>query len=163
MNLTEYQKRALETATFPSDKALDYLVLGLCGELAEMLEKFLEEDSAKEDQMKELGGVLWYAAVLADHFGIVLKANYSDDFEGDPVDFMVVHAGLIANKAKKVIRDGTPIDPAFVSDQLTIFLTFATQWAAAHDYTIEQVANENIAILESRKARGVISGSGDNR
>jgi NTP pyrophosphatase (non-canonical NTP hydrolase) len=163
MNLTEYQQRALKLAAFPSDKALDYLSLGLCGEVAEMLEKFLEEDSTKEDQMKELGGVLWYAAVLADHFGTVLKANYSDVYEGDPVDFMVVHAGLIANKAKKVIRDGTPIDPVFVAHHLDRLLCYATQWAEAHEYHLSQVAKDNIAILESRMARGTISGSGDNR
>lgn len=163
MNLTEYQKRALETATFPSDKALDYLVLGLCGEVGEMLEKFLEEDSSAEDVMKELGGCLWYAAVLAHHIGLTLDPEYPAAMEGDPMDFMVVHAVLIANKAKKVIRDGTPIDPAFVSSHLGDFLAYARDWATAHDHTIEQVADKNIAILESRKARGVISGSGDNR
>jgi len=82
MNLNDYQKAALRTAA-PKDKVNEifHLVLGLTGEAGEIAEKakkivrdknsdFSQLDT--DDLTKELGDVLWYVAVLADHFAIPL-------------------------------------------------------------------------------------------
>jgi NTP pyrophosphatase (non-canonical NTP hydrolase) len=109
MNLNDYQTAALKTAA-PRDKTNEFfhLVLGLVGETGEIAEKvkkvvrdhdnFMEEIDV-EDLKKELGDVMWYVAVLADHF----------------------------------------------------------------DISLDEVAKINVAKLASRKERGVLSGSGDNR
>lgn len=84
MDLREYQQLALRTAA-PKDKPneLLHLVLGLVGESGEIAEKFkkwVRDDGSDEsridraDLTKELGDVLWYAAVLADYFDI----NFDD-------------------------------------------------------------------------------------
>lgn len=39
MSLDQYQRLALETALFPTDKNLSYLTLALCGEVGEVAEK----------------------------------------------------------------------------------------------------------------------------
>jgi NTP pyrophosphatase (non-canonical NTP hydrolase) len=83
MTLDEYQTKALRTA---ADKTkhneLFHLVLGLvgeAGEIAEKLKKVVRDHNSdiahldKADITKELGDVLWYVAVLADHFEISLK------------------------------------------------------------------------------------------
>ncbi|MEJ0072894.1 MAG: nucleoside triphosphate pyrophosphohydrolase family protein [Candidatus Saccharibacteria bacterium] len=82
MTFNEYQIAALRTAA-SKDKhnELFHLLLGLVGEAGEIAEKFKKlvrdenSDISKvdvDDLKKELGDVLWYVAVLADHFDIPL-------------------------------------------------------------------------------------------
>lgn len=82
MDLDAYQRGALRTAA-PRDKRneLLHLVLGLVGESGEVAEKFKkwirdqDSDEALIDRAaiaKELGDVLWYVAVLADHLDLSL-------------------------------------------------------------------------------------------
>ena len=110
MTLNEYQKEALVTALFSGNelKDLSHWVLGVTGEAGEIAEKVKKiirdndghlNDEAKTELAKEIGDVLWYLAVLAEHLGV----------------------------------------------------------------SFDDIAAGNIAKLRSRQARGVISGSGDNR
>lgn len=82
MQFDDYQRGALRTAA-PRDKKneLLHLVLGLVGESGEIAEKFkkwvrdAESDESRidtDDIAKELGDVLWYAAVLADYLDLSL-------------------------------------------------------------------------------------------
>lgn len=166
MNLKEYQKRALTTAQFPREQAAAYLTLGLCGEIAELME--MEEDDidpTPEKILAENGDVLWYVASLADEYGIELDESYVsalDSTLGESAG-MMMHAGLIANKVKKLIRDGTPIDREFLDLHLTQIIAQVQDCVQRYDATLEWVAEENIKKLESRKLRGVIAGSGDKR
>ena len=68
MTFNYYQLKALETAINRNGKnELFHLALGLAGETGEVMEKL------KEDLKKELGDVLWYLAVFADHLDIKLQ------------------------------------------------------------------------------------------
>lgn len=82
ISLNDYQTAALRTAN-PRDKKNEvfHLLLGLSGEAGEIGEKAKkivrdhDSDFSKldiDDLTKELGDVLWYVAVLADHFDIKL-------------------------------------------------------------------------------------------
>ncbi|MBP6005947.1 nucleoside triphosphate pyrophosphohydrolase family protein [Candidatus Saccharibacteria bacterium] len=85
MDLNTYQKIALTTALKSSSSRntdIYHWILGLGGEVGEILEKFKKitrdhdaDFSALDldDLTKELGDVLWYLAVLADEFGITLE------------------------------------------------------------------------------------------
>lgn len=85
MNLSEYQKRAEETAIFPkSDKtlALSYVLLGLSSETGEIcgkLKKIIRDMGGrmtKEDRnsiKNELGDALWYIAMLSRELNIDLN------------------------------------------------------------------------------------------
>jgi NTP pyrophosphatase (non-canonical NTP hydrolase) len=170
MNLIEYQKRTHETAMFPKEPtlALSYLTLGLCSEIAELFELFLDlADPAPETVISELGDICWYVAEIASLHGIELRSNvmfypapkYTDSFG----DGMARAAGRIAGKAKKVIRDGTPMDPTFVHENLGEILRLVRHQASSYSLPIEVVLSTNIAKLADRKNRGVIQGSGDNR
>lgn len=83
MDMNEYQAAALRTAS-PKEKKDEvfHLVLGLCGEsgeIAEKVKKIVRDHGSdfsklnKDDLVKELGDVLWYVAVLADHFDIAFE------------------------------------------------------------------------------------------
>ena len=81
MTLDEYQKEALVTALFSGNelKDLSHWVLGVTGEAGEIAEKVKKiirdkdghlDDDAKAELAKEIGDVLWYLAVLAEHLGV---------------------------------------------------------------------------------------------
>lgn len=80
MTFDEYQQKALATARSKDAKdEFVHLVLGLVGEAGEIAEKVKklvrdhDTDLAqldRDDMKKELGDVLWYAAVLAEYLDI---------------------------------------------------------------------------------------------
>ncbi len=77
-------------------------------------------------------------------------------------------AGEIANKVKKIQRDGiTGINLAILKvdlqKELGDVLWYVAAMADELHTLLSEVAEMNLAKLEDRKARGVIGGSGDNR
>lgn len=80
---------------------------------------------------------------------------------------LVGEAGEIANKLKKVIRDngGVLTDPVrqAVRDEIGDCLWYIAQLATEMGANLEDIAQSNINKLNSRKQRGTLTGSGDNR
>lgn len=76
---------------------------------------------------------------------------------------MTGEAGEIANKVKKVMRDKKQLDLEDIKHELGDVLWYVAGLATVLGITLEDVAKANIEKLASRKARGVIGGSGDNR
>lgn len=76
-------------------------------------------------------------------------------------------AGEVADKVKKVLRDGNGVfDPASreaIKLELGDVLWYVAQLSSELGYDLEQVAAANIAKLTSRASRGQIAGSGDHR
>lgn len=80
--MNNYQQKALRTANPGHKNELFHLVLGLVGEsgeIAEKMKKLIRDQNSDEskidtdDMKKELGDVLWYAAVLASYLGLSLE------------------------------------------------------------------------------------------
>lgn len=95
-------------------------------------------------------------------------ANYPQEYNIIyPALGMNGEAGEVADKVKKVIRDNnmefTDDRKHEIAKEIGDVLWYCA--ALAHDigYTLEEIGEMNNAKLRSRKARGVISGSGDNR
>lgn len=76
-------------------------------------------------------------------------------------------AGEVADKVKKVIRDNNLDFDAEKREAIALEIGDVLWYCAtlAHDigYSLEQIAQMNIYKLASRKKRGTLSGSGDNR
>lgn len=74
-------------------------------------------------------------------------------------------AGEVLGKVAKHVRDGVPME--IVKEQVKLelgdVLWQLSNCAADMGLTLEDVAGANLEKLESRKARGVLGGSGDNR
>lgn len=75
-----YQEFTNTTATYPKEKAFEYLTLGLCGEsgeVAEKMKKIIRDGGSIEDKkseiIKELGDVLWYVAQMAGQLNVSLS------------------------------------------------------------------------------------------
>jgi len=84
-----------------------------------------------------------------------------------PVLGLCGESGEVAEKIKKVIRDkGGIIDEETrreVKKELGDVLWYLTQIGSELGMTLEDIANENIKKLFSRKNRGKLNGDGDNR
>jgi NTP pyrophosphatase (non-canonical NTP hydrolase) len=76
-------------------------------------------------------------------------------------------AGEVAEHAKKAIRDddGKVSDErrAAMSKELGDVLWYVAQLASELDLSLDEIAKQNLEKLFSRQARGVLSGSGDDR
>lgn len=76
-------------------------------------------------------------------------------------------AGEIAEKIKKIIRDKngevSEADKAELAKEVGDVLWYLAVFAHHLGVPFEQIAQQNLDKLQSRKARGVLGGSGDNR
>jgi NTP pyrophosphatase (non-canonical NTP hydrolase) len=76
-------------------------------------------------------------------------------------------AGEIAEHAKKAIRDDngeiTPERRSAMTKELGDVLWYLAQLASELDLELDEIAQINLEKLLSRQARGVLSGSGDDR
>lgn len=90
---------------------------------------------------------------------------------GDKILYPVLglngEAGEVAEKVKKVLRDKNGVfdDEAKhdIAKELGDALWYINATANDIGYTLEEIMEINITKLLSRKSRGVINGSGDNR
>lgn len=71
-------------------------------------------------------------------------------------------AGELAEKVKKIIRDGT-YDQNAMALELGDILWYLANCADRLGFTLQEIADMNIAKLADRKKRGKIKGSGDKR
>jgi NTP pyrophosphatase (non-canonical NTP hydrolase) len=71
-------------------------------------------------------------------------------------------SGEVAEKIKKSIRDGN-LDKEGLKKELGDVLWYVAAIANDMEFDLDEIAQMNLSKLESRKNRGVLSGSGDNR
>lgn len=80
---------------------------------------------------------------------------------------LVGEAGEVAEKIKKVIRDQdgvlTDENKTEIAKELGDVLWYIAIMANEMGVTLQEVAEQNLEKLMSRKERGVLGGSGDNR
>jgi NTP pyrophosphatase (non-canonical NTP hydrolase) len=80
---------------------------------------------------------------------------------------LVGEAGEVAEKVKKIIRDQDGVITKFnqveIAKELGDVLWYIAILADEMGVTLDKVAEGNLEKLNSRKKRGVLSGSGDNR
>lgn len=76
-------------------------------------------------------------------------------------------AGEVAEKVKKIIRDKdgkiSKADKEELAKELGDVLWYLAVFADDLGFDFEDVAAHNLAKLKSRKSRGALGGSGDNR
>ncbi len=80
---------------------------------------------------------------------------------------LVGEAGEVAEKVKKVIRDKEGIfdeeSKNGIKKELGDVLWYLSNLCTEFDFSLEEVASQNLDKLNLRAARGKISGSGDDR
>lgn len=80
---------------------------------------------------------------------------------------LIGESGEVAEKMKKIVRDQdsdfSTFDREDLGKELGDILWYLAILADYFDIPLEDIASKNIEKLASRQARGVLSGSGDNR
>jgi len=76
---------------------------------------------------------------------------------------LVGEAGEVAEKVKKMIRDGTKVVPMDIIKELGDVVFYCTALANHVGYDLTTVLEINLVKLNGRVERGTIQGSGDNR
>ena len=80
---------------------------------------------------------------------------------------LVSEAGEVADKVKKILRDKKGVFDKDSKDaikfELGDVLWYISQLSSELGFELEDVANANLQKLNSRKIRGKIQGSGDDR
>ena len=76
---------------------------------------------------------------------------------------LVGEAGEVAEKIKKLIRDGNRYQAEEIMKELGDVVFYATALANIYGSGLQEVLDLNIEKLDSRAARGKLKGSGDNR
>ena len=79
MELSTYQETAQQTAIYPKEHAIDYLMAGLGGEVGELLSLYAKSKRGDVAEMdiskasKELGDILWFISELSRNLGLSLE------------------------------------------------------------------------------------------
>lgn len=74
-------------------------------------------------------------------------------------------AGEVANKVKKVLRDGRPLEAVKhdLALELGDTLWYLSEFAAKLGFTLSQIAAMNLDKLDERRRTNTIKGNGDER
>lgn len=75
---------------------------------------------------------------------------------------LAAEAGEVANKVKKILRDGT-FDRDAIADEVGDCLWYIAVLCRDLNVNLKDLADANIKKLYGRKQRGTLKGSGDNR
>ena len=75
---------------------------------------------------------------------------------------LAAEAGEVANKVKKILRDGK-FDRNAIADEVGDCLWYIAALCRDLNVDMKELAKNNLRKLHDRKSRGVIQGSGDNR
>ena len=75
---------------------------------------------------------------------------------------LAAEAGEVANKVKKIMRDGK-FDREAIADEVGDCLWYIAALCRDLNVNLQDIADNNIKKLKDRQERGVLSGSGDKR
>ena len=164
MTFEEYQKEAVKFRTESANNE-EYLTLGLIEEVGEAAGKLAKgrRDVVFDEKafIKELGDILWFVANLADYYDREFDAKFSDGLKecfkmdtdaGATVEYTMILVACYASNT--VSKCGV-----FFND----IVANIGDLACRYGYTLEQLAEINLAKLRDRAARGKIQGNGDAR
>lgn len=153
-----------------TDQARDYVLLGIAeetGEVAGKYKKAIRDDggiltpSRLEDIKLEQGDVLWYfVRAVVEHGPVGEETVWASDLVLPPFTTLTQaepgQSWRLAQRAA-ILTDFRDVD------QVLRLLSKLRLAAALHGWTLQEVAEANVAKLSSRAQRGVLQGSGDHR
>ena len=184
MNINEYQKLTHTTAIYPveNDADLYYVTFGLINEIGEIIGKHkkvirdknsIYGASELKEVSKEIGDAYWYISEECTIFLIPLNEIIVGDeiiiikcFDLNQMILTLsqgigalsydINTMLKFNYTRISYQCNIKTSLKFIHNQLSNICHFL-------DLNIDEILFENIEKLRSRKERGVLKGSGDNR
>lgn len=164
MTFEEYQKAAVSFRTDTANNE-EYLTLGLIAEVGEAAGKLAKRkrDGVFDGKayIKELGDILWFIANLADFYDNQDNGGYYSHCLSNCLKITCNAEGSDVQIIKYLFCDIADFFNGSVGLHCVVF--WIACLAKKYGFTLEQVAEINIAKLRDRAARGVIKGDGDER
>jgi NTP pyrophosphatase (non-canonical NTP hydrolase) len=95
-------------------------------------------------------------------FAIYPNRNFNPEY---PALGLAGEAGEVCNKIKKIQRDNLDMDTVrdSIASEIADTLWYISALCSEFGLDLDVIAQTNLMKLESRRARGVIGGSGDSR
>lgn len=164
--IEEYEEKARKTAIYPNiSENYQYPLLGLIEEAGEIDEKIHLGVTDLNELNKEFGDVYWYLTSCSFELKLNFNELLNSPIESDlPIG---IEASKIAGYLKKIIRDDNGVmtdskkDKIIISIKKIVFLL--QKYQKKYNLNTLDIMKNNIEKLYSRKERGVLKGSGDNR
>ena len=161
MDFNKYQEKALETAVYPKEYALVYPLLGSCSENSEACEKLMNYLWPDENVPKEHYPLYSILLTITNIGKVVDKIKKQIRDRG----------GLLNSEAEKSLQELVKKNILENTDRIKELSKESpgdTLWynaAVASDLGLKlgKIAEENIEKLASRKQRGKLQGSSDDR
>lgn len=176
MTFEEYQLLTTETAIYSHKKSpigLMYCTLGLVSEFNELRETLLEEPREYDKVIKEAGDFFWYIFMHGNELDFTINEDEIENLIIDNTKDAVEIFSEISGKVKKYFRDGKrktdriQLQNVVKSNLLHLLKVTLNEvqntFPEKADKILDDILETNVAKLQSRKERGVLSGSGDNR
>lgn len=190
--LNDYIEAATSTAQ-PAAYDYDYLVPGILGEIGEVYGQLAKshwhgwsEDKLKEELKAEYGDICWMTAILISKRMVVSELTFRgldvapDDFVPfqclgrisqnfqEFMDKLRVEVGIAMQLEEfpdnEDLANRHEAQEDLVNDKLLeLWAALAVLATAATGSSFQDILDYNKAKLASRKARGVLRGSGDHR
>ena len=166
MNFREFIPIAKRTITYDSmEKLVTCSMAGMLGAYNEYHEHRRKSSKNRLTTM-EIFDSMWYTAILADHFNLELDAKVASNYyEFDAHGYDTI--GKIQEVIKKVVRDNNWIPDEVQKGKLEFlfseFLYGAQKKCLQYQINFSDLLITGSEKLASRKERGVLGGSGDER
>ncbi len=136
--------------------AVAYVALGLNGEVGELVEKLIAPGPSGYDAIiGEIGDIAWYVVRCAAEAGVILDLGRVGAETMGISHWADKHAEL----CKKFVRDGSLVHGMFLEEIWFLLSSLAWTFSAS----MNDVLDANLAKLVSRRDRGKLGGSGDER
>lgn len=156
LHFRQYPDIIKKTAIFPKivdDFSLAYFIIGFYDELSEYFEK-IEGNASKEEIIKEVGDVCWYACGLCDQLGI----DFIELLESPKVENKNINSLRLLGMVKKYYRDNKELSVDLVKETLLVILQKILE-----PFNIDEVLEINYNKLLTRLENNTVQGDGDNR
>ncbi len=188
MDIGEYQSKARGTAIYLEEKGsrLIYPALGLvgeCGEVADKIKKTIRGDGVTEKSIaaigKELGDCCWYIANICCDADLdiaminsMADAHMAASLKKLTLPQLVLCMCRLASSIAEVLEKWHSLYDGQTNERsrfigfprnLSEIISCIKEIASRHDFTLEEIYTANIEKLTSRKERGKLRGSGDDR
>ena len=151
-------------------------ILGEWGEVAELLKKSVRDDHKvdKDKLTKELGDVMFYVTARMNLVSLVVSDAITEGalelsldeiragFDTDPEDDIKSGVEKGTEAIAGLLDYGNEYDSVTIQHCVSVISGIGVI-AQAYDITYSDIISTNVAKLTSRKERGTIQGSGDDR
>lgn len=148
MTFDNYQDFCKTTAIYDERAKKIYPILGLLGEVGEFIEELMTK--YKEDFDPLFLGILT-GAVATGKDAEKLKKRIRDGKDGEVMQRLPKNFSMNEQEKIKIMKENSDI------------FWYLSAIATDLGYTMDEVAEANVAKLKSRQERGVLQGSGSDR